>query len=159
MSIQDVIKEFLEAAEIAWEEIDEKSCVAHIAGESKQRISIAFSVGTHYLTVQSFVARHPDENHEDVWRYLLDRNRRTYVASFCTDAHGDIYLHGQLPLHAVTHEEIDRVAGAIVATTEEVFNTILEMGFRSAIEKEWAWKKSSGIDASNLAAFEHFLTD
>ena len=159
MTAQDTIKEFLEAAEIHWEEIDENRCVAHIPGTSKQRISIAFTVGTHYVTLESFISRNPDENHEAVWRYLLDRNRRTYVASFCTDQHGDIYLHGQLPLHAITHEEIDRVTGAIVSTSEEVFNQILELGFRNAIEKEWAWKKSLGTDASNLAAFEHFLED
>ena len=68
-------------------------------------------VGEHALTVQAFVARHPDENHEAVYRWLLERNLRMYAVAFAVDHLGDIYLAGRLPLAAVTPDEVDRLLG------------------------------------------------
>ena len=34
-------------------------------------------------------------------------------------------------------------------------NTILELGFRTSIEKEWRWRVSRGESTANLAAFTH----
>jgi len=35
------------------------------------------------------------------------------------------------------------------------FNTILELGFASAIRKEWDWRTSRGESTANLQAFRH----
>ena len=48
--------------------------------------------------MHAFVCRHPDENHERVYRWLLERNLRMYGVAFAVDRHGDIYLDGRLPL-------------------------------------------------------------
>ena len=84
--------------------------------------------------------RHPDENHEGVYRWLLERNPRMYAVAFAVDRLGDIYLDGRLPLHAVTPDELDRLLGAVLDAADESFNTILELGFATAIRKEWAWR-------------------
>jgi hypothetical protein len=34
---------------------------------------------------------------------------------------------------------------------------LLELGFRSAIEKEWAWRTTKGMDMANLQAFAHLF--
>ena len=53
---------------------------------------------THALGVHAFVCRKPDENHERVYRWLLERNLKMYAVSFAVDRLGDIYLDARLPL-------------------------------------------------------------
>ena len=55
----------------------------------------------HALGVHAFVCRNPDENHERVYRWLLERNLRMYAVSFAVDRLGDIYLDARLPLSSV----------------------------------------------------------
>ena len=65
---------------------------------------------------------------------------RLYAVAFAVDHLGDVYLIGRLPLHAVTPDEVDRLLGAVLERPTASFNTILELGFASAIRKEWAWR-------------------
>jgi hypothetical protein len=39
------------------------------------------------------------------------------------------------------------------------FNTLLELGFRTSIQKEWKWRVSRGESLKNLKAFEHLIED
>ena len=88
--------------------------------------------------------RHPDENHERVYRWLLERNLKLYGVAFAVDHLGDIYLDGRLPLSSVTADEVDRLLGSVLTYADESFNTILELGFASSIRKEWEWRISRG---------------
>jgi hypothetical protein len=86
--------------------------------------------------VHAFVARRPDENHERVYRWLLERNLKLYGVAFALDHMGDIYLDGRLPLSSVTPDELDRLL---------------------AIRREWEWRKSRGESTRNLEAFRGWL--
>ena len=77
--------------------------------------------------------------------------------SYSVDRYGDIYLAGAVPIESVTADLIDAVLGVVVHHADESFNVLLELGFRSAIEREWAWRNSRGLDTANLAAFQHLL--
>jgi hypothetical protein len=59
----------------------------------------------------------------------------------------------------VTADEIDRVLGQVLEAADSDFNTLLELGFRSSIQKEWAWRVSRGESLQNLQAFEHLIDD
>ena len=113
------------------------------------------SVGEHGVRLEAFVCRKPDENFEGVYKYLLRRNRRLYGMAYTLDNIGDIYLVGRMALHAVTPDEIDRLMGQVIEAVDFDFNTLLELGFRSSIEKEWKWRLSRGESLKNLKAFEH----
>ena len=128
-----------------------------LPGERKLQTTCRFEVGDHALSVHAFVARNPDENHEVVYRWLLERNLKMYAVSFAVDAAGDIYLDGRLPLHAVTAEEVDRLLGAVLTYADESFNTILELGFATSIRREWDWRRSRGESTRNLEAFRGWL--
>jgi len=128
-----------------------------VPGERKLQTSVVLEVRAHTLWVHAFVARRPDENHEAVYRWLLERNLKLYAVAFAVDAVGDIHLDGRLPLHAVTADEIDRVLGAVATYADESFNTLLELGFASAIRREWQWRTARGESTRNLAAFQHLL--
>jgi len=151
----DVLREALAAHELDVEETAPGRFVVVLPGERKQRTTVSMVVGEHALTVQAFVARHVDENAEDVYRWLLERNLRMYGVAFAVDHLGDIYLSGRLPLSSVTPDEVDRLLGSVLEYADSSFNTILELGFGSSIRKEWEWRLSRGEPTTNLEAFRH----
>ena len=88
----------------------------------------------------------------------MDAREEILASVFHDDAidhHGDIYLDARLPLAAVTPDELDRLLGSVLTYADESFNTILELGFASAIRREWQWRVSRGDSTANLAAFAH----
>jgi hypothetical protein len=139
----------------AWTEVELGRFDVSLPGERKQRTPCSLAVRDHSLVVNAFVARHPDENEAGVHRWLLERNARLSGVAFAVDAAGDIYLVGRLPLRAVSVDEVDRLLGAVLTTADESFNTILGLGFASAIRAEWTWRLARGESTANLAAFEH----
>ena len=54
-------------------------------------------------------------------------------------------------------QELDRVIGAVLQYSDSSFNPLLELGFASAIRREWAWRVSRGESLGNLSAFEHLI--
>lgn len=133
--------------------------IVELPGERKLTTNTLLSIGEHSLRVEAFVCRKPDENHEGVYRFLLKRNRRLYGVAYTLDNTGDIYLVGRMALASVSAEEIDRVLGQVLEAVDTDFNTLLELGFRSSIQKEWQWRVSRGESLKNLRAFEHLIDD
>lgn len=152
---RQVILEALNGSELEFVEHEPGVFDVDLPGERKLKTTCRLQIGRHALGIHAFVARKPDENHQMVYRWLLERNLKMYAVAFAVDATGDIYLDGRLPLHAVTHDEIDRILGSVLSYADESFNTILELGFASSIRKEWQWRESRGESIGNLAAFEH----
>ncbi len=136
-------------------EMSGNTCTVVLPGEHKLRTTCSLVAGEHSLSVNAFVARHPDENADAVHRWLLERNRRLFGIAYAIDQLGDIYLVGRIPAAAVNEQLLDQVLGAVLSEADGSFNTILELGFRSSIEKEWRWRLSRGESTANLAAFEH----
>jgi hypothetical protein len=152
-----VVRSFLSEGELEWEELSEGVFSVTLPGERKLQTPCRLDVGPHSFAVHAFVCRNPDENHERVYRWLLERNLKLYGVSFAVDHHGDIYLDGRLPLSSVTPSELDRLLGAVLTYADESFNTILELGFASSIRKEWEWRVSRGESTRNLEAFRGWL--
>ena len=142
---------------LEFEEAKPGEFVVSLPGERKLKTPCSLLVGAHSVSINAFVARAPDENHQAVYRWLLERNTRMYAVAFAVDHLGDIFLAGRLPLHAVTATEVDRVLGAVLEYADAAFNTVLELGFASAIRKEWAWRLSRGESTRNLDAFRGWL--
>ena len=152
-----VIREALTEGEIDFSEAAEGVFDVVLPGEKKLQTPVRLDVGPHALGVHAFVCRRPDENHEGVYRWMLERNMRLYGVAFALDAVGDIFLDGRLPLAAVTAEEIDRILGAVLAGADGSFNTLLELGFAGSIRKEWEWRNANGESTANLEAFRGWL--
>jgi hypothetical protein len=155
-----VVREALADHDLEWQEVPQPGSgvfTVVLPGEKKLQTPVRLDVGRHALGVHAFVARHPDENHERVYRWLLERNLKMFGVAFAVDHLGDIYLDGRLPLSTVTPEEVDRLLGAVLAYADESFNTILELGFASSIRKEWEWRLARGESTKNLEAFRGWL--
>lgn len=153
----EVIRGVLGEGDLEWEEPAEGVFDIVLPGERKLKTPVRIEVGPHALSVHAFVCRRPDENHEAVYKWLLERNMRMFGIGFALDAVGDIFLDARLPLSVVTPDEVDRLLGSVLTYADESFNPILELGFSTAIRKEWAWRTSRGESTRNLEAFRGWL--
>ncbi|NJQ00043.1 YbjN domain-containing protein [Streptomyces zingiberis] len=151
--ITETVEKTLDDAELSWDSPSDGHYVVTLPGERKLSTTCSLVVGKHSLSVNAFVVRHPDENEAAVHRWLLERNTKLYGVSYAVDRLGDIYLVGKLPLSAVTPEELDRLLGTVLENADGSFNTLLEMGFASAIRKEHEWRTARGESTRNLEAF------
>ncbi|MFC9809787.1 type III secretion system chaperone family protein [Streptomyces griseoaurantiacus] len=155
----EVVEAALKDAELEWESPEPGAYVVKLPGTRKLSTTLSLRLGRHALSLNAFVVRHPDENEAGVHRWLLERNLKLYGVAYAVDRLGDIYLAGKVPLAAVTPEELDRLLGAVLEAADGDFNTLLELGFASAIRKEYAWRVSRGESTRNLEAFTRLTRD
>jgi hypothetical protein len=151
------IRAALQDSELDWVESVEGVFDVVLPGERKLTTPCRLDVGEHALAVHAFVCRKPDENHEGVYRWLLERNMRMFAVAFGLDAAGDIFLDARLPLAAASAEEVDRLLGVVLSYADESFNTILELGFATSIRREYEWRLARGESLRNLEAFRGWL--
>ena len=138
--LDGLLKSTLDELELPYERTDEGAYLVELAGEHKLKTMTWLIVQDVSLRVEAFFMRKPAENEGGTYRFLLDRNARTYGVHFSVDRLGDIYLSGRLPLQAVTPEEIDRVLGCVREYSDGNFDQAIQLGFKGAIERERAWR-------------------
>ncbi|MEU3300294.1 MULTISPECIES: type III secretion system chaperone family protein [unclassified Streptomyces] len=153
--VRQIIEAYLKDAELEWESPAPGSYVVTLPGTRKLSTTCSLIVGRHSLSLNAFVIRHPDENEAGVHRWLLERNLKLYGVSYAVDPLGDVYLVGKLPLSVVGADELDRLLGTVLEAADGGFNSLLELGFASAIRKEYAWRVARGESTRNLEAFTH----
>jgi hypothetical protein len=153
----EVILEFIESHELEFEQSNLNTFLITLPGEKKQQTHCALIIGDHSLSINAFVIRKPDEDENQVHAWCLQKNAKLHGIAFAINELLDIYIVGRLPLSAVTNQEIDRIIGIVLEVADSSFNLLLEIGFSSAIRREWAWRVSRGESLANLAAFSHLI--
>ena len=152
-----VVREVLDQAGLAFEQPEGNAFVVALPGEHKLSTPCAFVVGQHTVSVNAFVARKPDENHEEVYRRILQQNPRLAGIAFALDRLGDIYLVGRVRTDVVTSDLIDGLLGSVASAADSIFDRILATGFESSIRKEWQWRQAQGQPTDSLEAFRTLL--
>jgi Putative bacterial sensory transduction regulator len=155
-ALNGLIERVCTERELEWEATGDSSYVVTLPGTHKLKTVVNLIVGEHALRVEAFVMRQPDENREQLWAWLLRHNARMYGVSFSIDASGDVYLTGRVALTGLDEDELDRLLGAVLTYADENFDTMLEIGFGTAIRREWDWRVKRGESLANLQAFAHF---
>jgi hypothetical protein len=155
-SLAALIERVCAERELPCESTGDSSWVVTLPGTHKLKTAVNLIVGEHALRIEAFVMRQPDENREELWAWLLRHNARMYGVSFSIDAAGDVYLTGRVSLKALDEEELDRLLGAVLTYADDNFDTLLEIGFGTAIRREWDWRVKRGESLANLQAFAHF---
>jgi Putative bacterial sensory transduction regulator len=150
----DAIERALADLGLSFENPRPGAYLVKLAGQHKLATMTWLIADRHSLLVEAFFCRQPDENHAEFYRFLLGRNGRMYGVHFALDPVGDVYLVGRLPLAAV--DDIDRLLGCVLTYSDENFDKALELGFASAIRREWAWRAKRGESLANLQAFARF---
>src|SRR3712207_1120944 len=142
--VRSLVSAVLAELDLPWSETRPGLFSVTLPGTRKLTTACALEVGDHGLGVRAFVCRRPDENHEQVFRWLLQHNLKLRTICFSLDAVGDVHLTGTLPLDAVTPAAVDRVLGEVAETADASFNPLLELGFADSIRREWAWRRARG---------------
>lgn len=152
-----LIRSYCVERELVHEATGESSYAVTLPGTHKLKTICNLIVGEHALRIEAFVMRQPDERREELWAWLLQRNARMYGVAFSIDAAGDVYLTGRVNLAGLDVDELDRLLGAVLTYADESFDTMLEIGFGTAIRREWEWRRRRGESTANLAAFAHLF--
>jgi hypothetical protein len=153
--VKALIERVCTERELEWEATGDSSYVVTLPGTHKLKTVCNLIVGEHSLRIEAFVMRQPDENREELWAWLLRHNARMYGVAFSIDAAGDVYLTGRVGLRGLDEDELDRLLGAVLTYADESFDMMLEIGFGSAIRREWDWRVKRGESLANLQAFAH----
>jgi hypothetical protein len=154
--VTELIERVCTERELDWAATGDGSYVVTLPGTHKLKTACNLIVGDHALRIEAFVMRQPDENREELWAWLLRRNARMYGVAFSVDTAGDVYLTGRVGLNGLDEDELDRLLGSVLTYADESFDTMLEIGFGSAIRREWDWRVKRGESLANLQAFAHF---
>lgn len=155
---QRIVEAFLTETGIDWElGVRSGEFVVTLPGERKLRTVVSLVVGEIATTTSAFVIRHPDENHEQFYRWLLRRNLRLHGLAYAIDSDGDVFVSAQVPTTAVGPDYLDQLFGGVLGAADEPFNDLLAIGFLTSMRKEWAWRISRGESTRNLEAFRHLL--
>ncbi|SEP41245.1 YbjN domain-containing protein [Amycolatopsis saalfeldensis] len=157
MSLDATIKSTLDDSELKYDRRGEGKYFVTLPGTKKLQTNCWLVDGDHAFSVEAFVCRRPDEEHEAVYRFLLQRNARLYGVHYTVDGMGDIYLVGRFGKETVTEAELDKILGQVLEAADGDFNTILEIGFATSIKREWDWRVSRGESLANLQAFKHLM--
>ncbi|HEX2315644.1 MAG TPA: YbjN domain-containing protein [Thermomonospora sp.] len=156
MTPAEIIEQTLKDAELDYERPREGAFFVRLPGEHKLATMTWLIVGDHSLHIEAFFCRQPDENHAAFYRWLLEKNGRMYGVSFTLDGTGDVYLVGRVALQSITPEEVDRLLGCVLSYSDDNFDKALELGFKTSIQREWAWRVKNGESLANLRAFARF---
>lgn len=156
--VAEAVEAWLVESGLEWERgaRDDEYVVA-LPGEKKLKTVVSLVCGEDALSLSAFIIRNPDENHGEVYRFLLSRNLRLPGVAYAVDRSGDVYVTGRVPAAAVDAEYLDQVLGVVLAAADEPFNELLVMGFLGSMRKEWEWRVSRGESLRNLEAFRAVL--
>jgi hypothetical protein len=157
VSLDATIKSTLDDSGLKYDRRGEGKYFVTLPGTKKLQTNCWLVDGDHAFSVEAFVCRRPDEAHEAVYRFLLQRNARLYGVHYTVDGMGDIYLVGRFGKETVTEAELDKILGQVLEAADGDFNTILEIGFATSIKREWDWRVSRGESLANLQAFKHLV--
>lgn len=100
-------------------------------GDEKSVITVWLTLRERTLHYETYVMPAPEENAALLYEYLLRCNARLYGMRFALGAEDAIYLVGQMPLHAVDVDELDRIVGASYAYADDHFRPAMRLGFAS----------------------------
>ena len=104
-----------------------------LAGEEKDVTTVWLTVDQRTISYETYVMPAPDEDHARVYEHLMRRNRQFNGVAFCIGDEDGVYLRGQLPVWAVTDDELDRIVGSLYAYVEQCFRPALRIGFASRV--------------------------
>src|SRR6266496_6025416 len=130
------VEAFVAETGVNAERLDQGRWFLVLAGERKLGIGVHLVVGDRTMRVESFFMRAPEEQHARLYHDLLLRQASSYVLRFTLDENDDLFLVGQVPLRAVTPDEVDRVLGSLLELADGAYLPSVETGFASSIAAE-----------------------
>lgn len=108
-----------------------------IVGDERDYVALRFEVRERTLAFESYLMPPPQENHEDLYLYLLKVNHDLVGVKYGiggTDELG-IFLTGHLPVDKVDEDALDAAVGLVWETIERNFSTAMGIGYASVFRR------------------------
>jgi hypothetical protein len=118
-------------AAVGRDDDDPRRWYVRLRGEAKEITTIWLSLGQRTLRYETYVMPAPEENHAELFEHLLRRNERLVGAHFSIGVEDAVFLRGELPLMALSEDELDRVIGSLYAFVEQCFPAAIRIGYAS----------------------------
>lgn len=100
-----------------------------LRGDEKDFVTVWLTIRQRTLQHEAQVMPAPEVNIEATYEYLLRRNLDLHQMRFALGAEDAVYLVGEVPVHAVTEDELDRIVGSSLAYVDDYFPTAMSIGF------------------------------
>lgn len=110
---------------------DVRRWFVRLLGEEKDVTTVWLTLDQRTLAYETYVMPAPEENRTELFEHLLRRNLGFNGAAFAIGDEDAVFLRGQLPVQAVTDDEIDRIIGSLYAYVERCFRPAMRIGFAS----------------------------
>ena len=102
-----------------------------MVGEEKAVSTVWFTLGQRLLHCECHFMPAPEENEVRLYEYLLRRNRELAGLRFAIGIEDAVFLVAELPVHAVTEAEVDRLLGSFYAYVERWFRPCMRIGYET----------------------------
>ncbi|HVA02405.1 MAG TPA: YbjN domain-containing protein [Acidimicrobiales bacterium] len=100
-----------------------------LLGDEKDFVTVWLTIRQRTLHHETQVMPAPEVNVEATFEYLLRRNADLHQMRFTLGAEDAVYLVGEIPVNAVTEDELDRIVGSSLAYVDDCFPTAMAIGF------------------------------
>lgn len=107
----------------------ERRWFVRMRGDSKDVTTVWLTLGQRTLRYETYVMPAPATNAAAVYEFALRRNEQLVGVHFAIGAEDALFLHGALPLAALSPAELDRAIGTTFATVERYFPSLIALGF------------------------------
>ena len=98
--------------------------------DGRDAATIYFDLHQRTLRYELYFLPDPPGNHEELYRFLLQRNHTLYGARFSIGPDGDLYLTGRTLLEHLDVAELDRIIGVLYELVEQWFQPVVRIAFR-----------------------------
>lgn len=126
---RQAIQRYLSEQNLQHDATSDGQWVVALSGTAEQIVQVRLQLGDYSLFTSAFFMRAPEENVLDVYRFLLKKNLEMRGAKFGLNEAGDIFIKAELPISAVTEEELDRHLGYLYSYWSESYGTVLKIGW------------------------------
>lgn len=141
----DALLDALGSFDLEPEPVGDDRVMVAVSGQWRRSMPVLFDVEERHLRFHALLASSLDENHEEAYRYALQRNQRAHDVRFALDGDGNVLLVGRVPLEVVDGQLLDELLGELVQTADETFNQLLGLGFEAYVEREKQWRRKAGV--------------
>lgn len=102
--------------------------LVRVRAEEKGYVTIWLALRQRTVHVETEVTPAPEENREEVYRYLLTRNADLREVHLAIGPEAGIYLVAAVPVGEVDVERLDELVGATLTYVDEIYPTAMSMG-------------------------------
>jgi hypothetical protein len=102
--------------------------LVRVRAEEKDHVTLWLTLRQRTVRFEAELCPAPEENREDLFRYLLVKNAELSLLHLAIGPEQGIYLVGAAPVAEVDVEALDEVVGACCKYVDELYPTVMTMG-------------------------------